>query len=948
MTSPSGVSSPRSSRARPRSPRARSFFFTCVFLSSFFSFFSPPAARGQEPSLLWGHVLDAAERPLTGVSVLVRADGHTVSYRTTTDARGLFRFIGLPWGLFEVRFEARGYSARVEDGVVSEPGSRVYLGVVLGPESGGEGLTALRFSERLDFQRTVLNADHIRDHPSGNNIWNLIENQDLAATTSRIDVGGMALGLPAAVSPRGSATWTQTGYALNGLDVTDPFDTGRPLFSPDVFSLSFYELHNACLPVSASYAGAGIGLVTKAPGGRARGSVTAFYSSSLFAADNVTPALIKEGISESHAWDGMGDIHFELSAPLSTDRLGLYASLTSQRLARDPADYDSPDSSSVLSGLLSLEYRPARGSIRLLGLEQSVRHFSLGAGRGVAPETTLDSRRRYGVTQLLWENGLHDGHHLRAGLGYASASVRDDFQEEASGPCRVNILPEAFFSAAPFAGQDNRSLLDAFFEGRMLSPVSSKGVHLLEYGLGFKAARNKSLVHILENRHLRFFQGLPLEVVEFNTPLENGQAAYHGRLYVRETLFLAPMLYFTAGLNIGLSHAFRTETGSSGSRDAEGVSGITWLGVSPRIAFNLPLSRRRDTALSVSAARYPFALSLKTLFYGHHGALGGLVYAWNDLDHDQRFDSGEAGALIRREGPAFAAIDPELKQPYADELVVALKLDLGSGWRLALAGFLRETRHLLGTLNTGVPFSSYEAVTFYEDGDDLISGTHDDLEFTLYNQDPTTLGQDFFLLTNSDAEKRVSRYRGLDLTLVRRHDPNFTFFLALQAIEAIGYANPGNTEFENDDGVIGALDDDPNTLINAKGRLRFDRGYTARLGFSLRLPAGFRLASVVKYYDGQPFARKIVVTGFNQGPFYIMAHTRGVARYEFNLTADIRLEKAFFLGGAELRLFVDAFNVFNSSLAVSENEWTGPEWPLRYATEIQSPRLVRLGASYAF
>lgn len=943
---------PASEKAASRGPRGSRRSMRRVFLMSACALvvlcLSAAWGYGQEPSLLWGRVLDSEGRPVAGAAVEVMAENLPGAVRTAADTQGVFRLVGLPWGLCRVRVEARGYGPHVAERVFSEPGARVYLGVVLSPAEAGPSSAPLRIDERRDFHKTVLDAEHIAAHPSGNNLWNLVENQDLSATSSRIDVGGLHLGHPAAVSSRGSATWTQTGCTLNGLDVTDPFQPGRPLFYPDIFTLSFYELHNARLPLSSSYAGAGIGLTTKEPGDRPRGSVTAFYSSSSFAADNVTPALAAEGMGESHAWDSLGDIHFEFSSPLAGDRLGLYASLTSQNMSRNVADYEPVDSSSVLSGLLSLEYRLARGRVRILGGEQSVRHPSLGAGRGVAPQTTLDSRRRQGVYQLLWDNRLDDGHLLRAGLGYASAVVRDEFQPLASGPCRVSILPETYSSAAPRAGQDARSLLDAFLDGRLLTANAAGGGHLLEYGLGYKYARNTSLVNILENRHLRFFQGIPLEVVEYNTPLENGQASYQGRLYVQETLFLAPALYFTAGLHVGLSRGIRTETGSADFKDAQGVRGITWLGLSPRLGINLPLSRTGDSALSVSAGRYPFSLPLSHLLYGHPGALGGLVYAWNDLDQDLRFDPGEAGALLRREGPAFAAIDPELKQPYADELVVALKTDLGSGWRLALAGFLRETRNLAGTLNAGVPFSSYTAVDFAEDGDDLIFGTHDDLEFTIFSRDPAYRGKDFFLLTNPEPEKRISRYRGLDLTLVRRHGRNLNFYLSLQAIEAVGYANPGNTELENDDGVVGALYADPNTLINAKGRLRFDRGYTARLGFSFKLPAGFRLASVVKYYDGQPFARKIIVTGFDQGPFYIMAHTRGVARYEFNLTADVRLEKTLSLRGAELRLFLDGFNVFNSGLAVSENEWTGPEWPLRYATEIQSPRMFRLGVSYAF
>jgi hypothetical protein len=47
-------------------------------------------------------------------------------------------------------------------------------------------------------------------------------------------------------------------------------------------------------------------------------------------------------------------------------------------------------------------------------------------------------------------------------------------------------------------------------------------------------------------------------------------------------------------------------------------------------------------------------------------------------------------------------------------------------------------------------------------------------------------------------------------------------------------------------------------------------------------------------------------------------------------------------------LFADGFNIFNRNLALSEDEWTGPAWPLRLPTEIQSPRLFRFGLAYEF
>jgi hypothetical protein len=896
--------------------------------------------RPQEAALLWGRVQDSDGRHFPGVRVVMTVKDSGRPIETVTDERGFFRLVGLPFGEYSVRFEADGFEAYEEKGLFSEPSSRLFLRIILRRPQSGLSSADVRRPDRQDFHRTLLDQDQIQTFPSGHNVWNLVENQDLAAITDRIDVGGLHLGQAALFSPRASASWTQTTYGLNGLDVTDPFWTGRPLFYPDLFTYRFTQLDNARLAARSLHPGAVYELFTKEAGDRFQGGLWAFYSDRDFAASNITPSLIKEGISETNIWNSLADIHFELSAPLVKQKLGLYVSLTSQSIARDLADYGPEDSSSVLSGLACLDYSLPRGRLKFLWTGQAVHHPSEGAGRGILPEVTRDTRQGADVLQLLWDRRLSDHHALRAGLGYVRGTIRSDFQDDAVGPCRVDILPDRYSAAAPSAGQENRQVLDSFLEGQLFLTNVLGGANLLDYGLGLRYASSSSSLRILDNTQLRFFNGLPLEVVIFNTPLEHKEASFEGRLYFQDTFIMGSFLSLTAGLQADFSRGWAV---GADSRQA-----IAWLNLSPRLGFSLPLGRRSDSSLSFSAARYYFTLPLNYLLYGHPQAPGGLVYSWNDTNHDFNFDQGEAGSLIRREGPAFAALDPKLKRPYTDELTAALKIDLGAGWSLAFSGFLRETRNLVETLNTGVPFSSYTPLPFHEAGDDLIPGTYDDLDFVIYNQNPSTLGQDFFLLTNPESHKRISRFRGLDLTLVRRHSRTFNFFLSLQAIEAIGYASPGNSALENDDGVIGALYDNPNTLICAKGRLYFDRGYTGRVGFNWNLPAGFRLAAVIKYYDGQPFARLIVVTGLNQGPFFIMAHPRGVSRYEYNRTVDVRLEKTFKLGQASLSLMVDGFNIFNRSLALSENEWTGPDWPLRLPTEIQSPRLFRFGLAYEF
>lgn len=776
--------------------------------------------------------------------------------------------------------------------------------------------------------------------PSAGNIWSVIENQDLSATTNRIDVGGLRADEPALWSSRGSVSWTQTTYLLNGLDVTDPYWRGRPLFHPDVFSLAWSQLSNARHPVAGLSPGGELDFLPRNGGPQTNGRLAAFWSAPWMSATNISPRLEAEGLFESHRLTSFGQFIGQLSGALVPRRLFFFASLQHLRLDRDVAEFESPDKGQTSSGLLHL-HRPTKdSSFEFLWTGQVVDQPTSGAGRKVPVSSTLERRRLFNVVQVLWKARPRSGHSLEIGASLSNSHQEDRLQPGESGPPGLEIFSRVPSGLAGAAGKEKRSVFSLLGRGELLLESAREIRHHLTYGFSLRLASSASKEEVPGGLHLHFFNGRPLEVVRFAGPADHRERMVELSLFAQEALFFRNLASLSFGLNLSATRGWRPG-GESGAE-------IHWLTLSPRLAITLPLSRHKSSWLKISASRYYFHLPLYYLTYGHPAAAGGLVYAWNDQNGDKMFSENEAGDLLRREGPRFGLIDPDLKRPYTDEYAVSYSFIFSRSFYFSLAGFYRETRQLVETVNTGVPFSAYEPVGLYDPGDDTLPGTHDDLHLVVYNQKKETLGQDFFFLTNPEAEKRVSRYRGLDLTLVKKFGRLTSFFFSATATEAIGTTSPGNTEWENDDGLVGRLYDDPNAALFSRGRLRFDRAYTARLGLSFPFLYGTRLAILAKYYDGQPFTRKIIVEGFNQGPFYVQAFFRGQARYEFNMTVDFRLEKRFPLAAGTVQLIIEGYNIFNFALATAENEWTGPDFPLRFATEIQSPRLFRLGLAYEF
>ena len=898
-----------------------------------------PHLPAQNMNSIRGAIEDADGSPLPGAGISFSTIAGDRTWSVSSDAKGRFHVMGLPQGRFFIECEAGGASLPAGTGldlaasrslfiklkIVSRvPGDVVVLDTVLGDPDDLASATAIDES-----QMKLL--------PSENSIWSLIENQDLSATTNRVDIGGLWNGLPGLFSARGSTSWTQNEYRLNGMSVTDPYYGGFPLFYPDIQSFRTVRLENAGHSARSNTPGGILDFVTKDGGGEYTGTVSAFFSHKALSSSNITPALRKEGLLENHTLNDSRDGHFDLSGPLVPGKLFFYTSWTGLKVSRNIADFSGDDKSSVYSGLAKLRYEAGRSSWSLLWTGQSVKNPSFGAGRHVPFVSTIDQKDTYDVFQAAGTFLLGGGHVLTAGAGFSRTDRRSRFQDEARGQHGVEVLRNLVTGPAAKACQGRRELLTFFARGELMG-MTGPTSHRFEYGGEVKRSASKSLEEVRDNVHLRFFEGRPLEVVKFNTPGEHRESSLEASAFVQETLTFPGHLSATLGLNINYADG----------KAPGGKTGVRWLHAAPRLGLVIPITRSGKTAVKIFAGRYYFGLPLSYLTYGNPDAPGGLAYSWRDKNRNGLFDDGETGALLRREGPYYAGIDPSLKRPHTDELSLGIAHQSGRGLILSLTGYLRETRDLVETLNTGVPFTSYEPRVVTDIGDDRVPGNDDDLTFLLYDQRETTLGKDFLLLTNPGGGQRYSRYKGLDLVLLKRTSSRFACFVSLTATEASGMASPGNTEWENDDGVVGALYDNPNTLVNAKGRMRFDRAYTGRIGLAVPLPLGLQLGYLLKYYDGQPFARKIIVTDFRQGPFYIMVHPRGIARYEFNMTHDLRLQKSFRIGRTALRVILDGFNVFNQHLATEENEWTGPDFPLRFATEIQSPRVFRLGLSYEF
>jgi hypothetical protein len=308
--------------------------------------------------------------------------------------------------------------------------------------------------------------------------------------------------------------------------------------------------------------------------------------------------------------------------------------------------------------------------------------------------------------------------------------------------------------------------------------------------------------------------------------------------------------------------------------------------------------------------------------------------------------------LLWRFGGPYSSISPSLGRPYSDEFDLGAELALLRGSLARIHLFRRDDKNRIAAIDTGVPASAFTPVSILDPGPDGTPGTFDDQRLTVYAQNPATLGEDRYLLTNPAGLRMLQT--GLTAE-VGTQWMRLALHASFSAEKSYGPTNPGDASYENDPGVIGSLFLDPNTAINAAGRSFMDRAFVAKLQASYSLPpawGGLEMTSVANYTDGLVFARQLMVSGLPQGPFLVATTVRGSpgggnrAQYAINWNA--RLSRRFILPVGSLGVFAEAFNVTNGGQKLQEIDLTSRSFSLRPPAEIQVPRFVRMGFSYDF
>jgi hypothetical protein len=537
----------------------------------------------------------------------------------------------------------------------------------------------------------------------------------------------------------------------------------------------------------------------------------------------------------------------------------------------------------------------------------------------------------------------------------------------------------------------------AFFETGTLN-------HELKFGAGFREVKQQSQSGWAKDQIFWDYTNIPGEPSGFGgatffRPAANGTTAQYNDLYAGDTLLLGN-LTIQGGLRWDKQSGHSSSLSTTANPDIPNLlpavtvnvpDEIEWTSVSPRLGFTYTLGSTRRTVLRGGYNRYVDQLGTATAGVANPLSAYQYIYFYGvrDLNGDKHITANEIGAdayIYSTYGidpndlshtKQLVRFDNDMKPPHTDEFVGGFEHELMSDFTVGLTythrklddfvwtqyekhqgqgDFYTTADYELGATASGkLPPCPVDPATGRVPTNGCTGGT---VTAPVYVLKAGLASPTFGVITNRPDYSQT--YEGLELTAVKRMSHrwmmrgNISWNDWTQNVGANGFVDPTpqrvNSGCSTCDGA--AVVQGSGAGSGSKGGVFINSRWSYNLTGVLQLPWQFSLGASATGRQGYPVPYVVRV---NTGP-----NTQGGQGFKQVLVADVdefrlpditnidlRLAKDFHFSGVGLTLAVDAFNVTDQRTVLQRSTRLNIASTNRI-TELQSPRVFRLGARLTF
>jgi outer membrane receptor protein involved in Fe transport len=908
-------------------------------------------AQSRTTSAITGLV--QSQGPVVGATVSIASPQLIGGVKSqVTDAKGGFSFQEIAPGMYTITVVMPGYKTLQREDVRLPIGITLDLHLDLVPFAGEETVTVTGEPAVIDITS-----------PETKEILSNEILQNLPASQFQPDTLNLAPGINQSVA-WGGASDTGVAWQLDGVDTSDP-EAGSAWSFVNYNIIDQVELAGLGAPAEyGGFTGVVFNSTTKSGSNEVHGLVDGYFSNYALTFDNNAPAGANPTVQQYI------NTTANVGGPFIKDKLWWYASAQYYNNVTNNGGPDRDETSPRLFGKVTWQV-DANNNLDFW-LEWDKYDITGRGGDSITPiEATVTETAPEYVWNFAWKSVLSANTILNVTLqGYTGYYYLD--------PASGYDLPGIYDNATGLYAQNSTYYYKADrFRNQLNASLSRHvadfvGTHDFKFGME------------IERSTLRSQYGYPTGSKFYTNytgdnpdPLAPTYDPYDPDVYSTEyiggsydiratnqriTLFaqddwqISPRFTINPGLRIDFITGKVPDLGNV----------YDYRAIAPRLGFAWNVTGDNANLIKFHMGRY-FAGAHATYYYWVDPG------AFEDSQINTNWAPVDAYPGFVEEGPVRTktyAIDPNLKQPYMDQIVLGYDRALPMGMVFSATGVYRKWNHFVETVAQN---PQYVQVT----GDVGVCNSKDANDDCIYTSTGQTVTMvdwlnsdtDTLLVTNPSGLERT--YKGAMFTLTKNFRKNwqatvsYVYSKTTGTIDNIGFA-------ENQD--IGGLDsgpssflDTPNSQVNWNGRLTHDptnqfklSGTYAFLGPHLWLSANWT------YYTGDTYTRQsecLLPAGFvGQGTAddchaFPQADVTGTVRYFAQTRGDERLAAYNELNArlewkppvgkkGTLGVILDVFNLLNNtqvtSVRVRDNGFYNE--PLTYNIGTN----VRFGIRYEF
>jgi hypothetical protein len=806
---------------------------------------------------------------------------------------------------------------------------------------------------KSNVQQTVINQEILEGVPTGRDPWSLAKLIP-GVQVATYDVGGTQSMQQSSMSAHGSST-NDVSYNIDGATVNWPGGGGgATMLYYDQGMFEEVNYMTSAIPAEVMAGGVSINMVTKDGGNKWKGNVRYSFANDDLQAANwaatqvLNPTFLGNPTKKTYDLNlsGGGAIVQNKVWANGTVRKWVVNKLVSAKNEDGSQALDDNDlknySGKIVASLtsnnkLSLSYlwnNKIRGHRR----DSNDRIPDIASVVQTNPAQTTQAKYTGIKNRLVFESNFSvmDG---QTNYLYQPDTPADAIRKVDA------TRGEVFFASTREEHQPNSRHQ---FDNIVTFSKSGLGEHLLKGGVQWGRLYYESQYSVLGDHYVEYRDGAPLQIREFNTPVNPKNIAIVSGFFVQDAWSMQRLT-----LNVGGRWDKYV-----GTLPAQSNPGGTFVGPISipetqvinhskgvwRLGASYDLTGTGRTALKASYSRYALQVGIDRVTNVNPLGNGSRTCPWSDPNSDGRFQLSEVNpaqcsAFSGGVGFSYA---PGIAWPYSDEVTAGVETQLVGGVRIGAMYYYRTNRDQIGQRNVAVPTSAYTPFTVT-----VPNGPGG----TLQNPKPTTvtvfnLASALVSANNTVRDNEAyldTEYKGLEFTATKR----FTQRWQMQAGFTIGRNTGGTTN--------GSDLNDPNVTLYPTGIIGNDSELAFRLSGSYRLPWDISLAGALVSNNGYPYVSNFSVSralaasagvSLTRASQTVVLSERGDERYQSVTMLDLRLSRAFRFGTRRITPQADFFNLTNSDTTVSHNTTVGTTYLL--PQEILAPRIIRFGFSIDF